>query len=434
MAKDRRNRSKSPQQVNLAQKASGQGGTSSPQASKTTKSKKRKRSRTVLLVLLVVLIAVSLVFVIVMGKMVYDSLVTPKKKNTATLSSYVTTPEADQDKVAYYLVGMFGEDRTKSMDMLSIVCFDKKAKTVNILDLPQDTYVGEDGDWAVKRVADVWANPKPLDWCESCRKQVFAPEIKDGRHNIPDCGRPITQKTGSASEGLIQLVNKQYGLPVDAFFLMERESFVKLVNLMGGVDVLLEEAMTLGEIKYKAGVQTLTGEAALQYCNTFKAGADGDVGRIVKRRKVMAALLDRMCDEYDGYDQFSKDKLNKAVAADKILDALMKGSTPIRTNAQTGEMMQILGMMRDVSFESITAYVLPGGAAKSGGVTYFSPNKAELLTLLNENFNPYGREILEGDLQLATQSGAKKSDLHKQTFAEVMADQSGEVTATTTAA
>ena len=78
--------------------------------------------------------------------------------------------------------------------------------------------------------------------------------------------------------------------------------------------------------------------------------------------------------------------------------------------------------------------MLPGGAAKSGGVTYFSPNKAELLTLLNENFNPYGREILEGDLQLATLSGAKKSDLHKQTFAEVMADQSGEVTATTTAA
>ena len=155
---------------------------------------------------------------------------------------------------------------------------------------------------------------------------------------------------------------------------------------------------------------------------------------IVKRRKVMAALLDRLCDEYDGYDQLSKDKLNKAVAADKILDALMKGPTPIRTNAQTGEMMQILGLLRDVSFESITAYVLPGGAAKSGSATYFSPNKAELLTLLNESFNPYGREILDGDLQLAALSGAKKSALHKQTFAEIMADQSGEVTATTTAA
>ena len=62
---------------------------------------------------------------------------------------------------------------------------------------------------------------------------------------------------------LIRVFNDQYGLPIDNFRVLSRAGLVQLIDLLGGVDVNLEEAMTLADVKYKGGVQTLSGVAAV---------------------------------------------------------------------------------------------------------------------------------------------------------------------------
>ena len=127
---------------------------------KPARKKKNSRGRTVVMILLIVLIVLCAVFLIVVGKMVYDNVASPgKDRPQAVTSSYDTSP--DPDKVSYYIIGLMGEeDTTSPTESLAILCWDRKAKTVNILEFPQDTYLGEDGTWAVKRLADVWGQPE----------------------------------------------------------------------------------------------------------------------------------------------------------------------------------------------------------------------------------------------------------------------------------
>lgn len=395
--------------------ASGQG----TAGSRPAKKKKSSRGRRVVIILLVVLIVLVGVFLFFMGRYIYQQIVTPKKGNDVNLSSYDTTPESDRDKVAYYVVGLAGEETTDPLERLSLVCYDKQAGTLNILEIPQDTYIDDSTLWSVNKTGSVWGNPKPVDWCEYERRRVYPEEIADGKHTT--CGQPVTQKTGSASENLISIFNEQYSMPVDGFFILSQDAFVKLVDLMDGVDVNLEEEMTVDSVVYPAGVQTLAGDAALQYMLKREDGVQGDIDRLVRQRKVMAALFQRLIATPE-----------KSLQEDSLVP-LMNGSTPIRSNLTSEEMVELLTGMAGITPANMTAYVIPGEVASSDSVNYYSVHRAELAALLNQAFNPYGRTITEADLQVKELATGGESDTHMQVLSEVVADQSGDATPETTA-
>ena len=398
-----------------ARPAAGANGT----ASRPVKKKKNSRGRRVVIILLIVLIVLIGVFLFFMGRYIYQQIVTPKKGNDVNLSSYDTTPETDKDKVAYYVVGLLGEETADPVERLSLVCYDKKAKTLNILEIPQDTYIDDSALWSVNKTGSVWGNPKPVDWCDYERRRVYAEEIADGKHTV--CGQPVTQKTGSASENLISVFNEQYSMPVDGFFMISQEAFVKLVNLMDGVDVNLEAEMKVDSVTYPAGVQTLDGDAALQYMLDKGKGVQGDVDRLVRQRKVMTALFQRLVATPE-----------KSLREESLVP-LMNGSTPIRSNLNSDEMVELVTGLSGITPANMTAYVIPGEAASSNKVEYFSVHRTELVTLLNEAFNPYGRTITEADIQVKELVTGGESDTHKQVLSEVAVDQSGDATPETTA-
>ncbi len=442
MAKDTRGKNTPGRQVNLAQKA---GAASGKKTGTARKKKKNSAGRIVVMVLLIILILVSLAFIIVVGKTIYESLASPGgNKPEVALSSYVTTPDDAVDKVSYYVAGILGEEDTGEMAALSLVCYDKQAKSVQVLQIPTATYLGTDGAWAVTKAGQVYGNPKPLDWCITCRRAVPAEEIKDGKHTT--CGGTnITQNTGSATQNLIQVFNEQYGMAVDNFFLIPQEGFVKLVNLVGGIDVDLEAAMTVDGIEYKKGVQTLDGDAALQYAVSFnyKNTPDSDIDRILRQRKVFTALFQRLTAS-------SVEKLD-----DEIFSPLMGGSTPIRMNTDTSALARLLidpskreledmtpgaalaALFRDladVSLSNVSFYVMPGESGKAGSDTVYSIHKADLAALLQESFNPYGEAIAADSLQVTELKNSKKTDTRKQSMEELKVAQSGTATTTTTAA
>ena len=401
-----------PRQINLAQKA----GATVTGAKKTNKKRKMPPKKIMIIAILITIIVSMIVFLILAGRYVYNIVVPPKTVNNVSLTSHETTPEADQGKVAYYVLGLLGEENNSPTEMMSILCYDKQKKTINILQIPQDTYLGESGQWATKLVSEVWGNPKPLDWCTSCRKQLTSAEITDGKHTV--CGTKVTQKTGSAPEDLLDVFNDQYGLPVDGYFLMPQKALVKLVNLLGGVDVNLEEAMTVGEIDYNTGVQTLDGDAALYYALNRKDGVSGDIDRLVRQRKVFLAIFQRLA------------RQTKKQLEDDTLGPLMNGSTPICSYNTRAEMIDILLNVGVVKPASMTAYILPGETGKTGGVTYFAAHKAELLKLLNQSFNPYGTALTESDLGLTEIKKDGETDLHMQVLSDIEAKQSGAVVTT----
>lgn len=399
--------------MSLAEKAGAK--TAPHKAGKRRKSK----SNIAIIAVLVTVILLVIVFLIVGVIYVYKSSDnTVNNPDTVSLTSHVTTPSEYSGKMAYYVVGILGKDSSTPCEMLSILCYNKEKQTINILEIPQDTYLGNSGEWAVTRTGNVWNNPKTLNWCKTCRVEVPDSEIKNGKHT--KCNTAITKMAGSSSEDLCDVFNDQYGLPVDGYFMFPQEALVKLVDLLGGVDVNLESAMTVNSIKYAAGVRTLDGSAALYYITNRKSGISGDIDRIVRQRKVMLAIFQRLARE------------SKTELTEDSLGPIMNCSTPIKTDFTRADLITLFLSMGKVDPASMTAYVLPGETGKVKSETYFAAHKTELLSLLNQSFRPFGTKLTEKDLGLTEINKKGTADTHKQVLSEIEVKQSGAIVTTTT--
>ena len=400
MAKDRR------------KTAAASGNTTRTSSVKKRKKKNGRRIITIAATVFMLLLAI-LIFVLAQALLAGSG---KKDTSSSDVNVYDTTPKSLQGKMAYYVVGLLGEEETSATEALMIVCYDKKADTLNILEVPQDTYLGDSDLWSVKKAGQVWGNPAPLDWCDFEGKRIFKADVE--RHKA--AGHPVSQRAGSASYNLISVFNEQYSLPVDEYFMIPQAGFVKLVNLVGGIDVQLESTMKVGTVTYQKGLATLDGQAALQYVLTRDKGVDGDIKRIVRQRKVFLALFQRLGAQ-------TKQELET-----ESLAPVMKGSTPIRTEMSTADLVSLVMELSKIKPEKMTAQLLPGEKTAFNSDSYYSVHRGDLLTQLNTYFNPYGEEITDADLQVTELAKGSGSNVHFQVLSELAVDQSG--TATTTAA
>ncbi|MBQ6707042.1 MAG: LCP family protein [Clostridia bacterium] len=415
--------------------------------SKKKKKKKKVAAGTVIIRVMVgLLVGLSLAFIGIVAFVVLSSMSSGGNKHEVSLIAYDTTPEAQEKKVSYFLVGIAGEEEGGAMEMLSLLCYDKKQDTLRLLQVPTDTYIGNNGDWTVTRVGNVWENPTPLTWCETCRKQVFEPEQADGKHSV--CSTPLTEKTGSAVESLIKVFNDQYSMPVDNYFILQPDTLVKMVDLVGGIDVKLASALKVEGNTYPAGKTILDGKAALYYATKYNYNNTPakDLERLQRQRQVITALFQRMT------------AMNEDALQEKVIAPIMAGSTPIRANTDAKAVAKMLAgihigktdsitfvkalsmmiySMHDVELTNASFYVLPGQVARQGTATYYSVRRQPLVTLLQDKFNPYGLELKDEHLQITElSSGTGTVDVKEQSMAEIAVEQSTATTAapTTTAA
>lgn len=443
MAKDRRDKTRGGQ-VDLSKRVAAQNtarpasGSERGQRSATATRKKKKKQPTgkvVLVALLTILILVTLFFLVQIGQILYQTFFgsDDQVNDSIQTESYDTTPAKYQDKVEYYLIGLLGEKSDSIMEMLTLACYNKEAGTLNFLEVPVDTYLGESDTWDVRRIGNVWNNPRPLNWCDVCRREVSDNEIADGKHNIESCGAAITQKAGSAYRDLIRVFNEQYSLPVDHYFIMPQQALVQLVDLVGGVDVELSSYMTVGSQEYSTGVQTLDGAAALQYITDRSSGVSGDLTRIINCRQVYAALLQRLI----GMESQELLNTDPDSPEEGVIGEVINGATPIRSDTDAETITEILLSLKKVPLSSMTMYRMPGEAATLSGATMFSVHKQDLLKLLQEAFDPYGQQIYgkqisDTDLNITEIANTETSNTKKQTIADVIEQQKGKITTTTT--
>lgn len=332
-----------------------------------------------------------------------------KDGSESDVNAYDTTPVSLQKKVAYYVVGLLGEEETSPTSALFLLCHDKKQKTLNVLEIPQATYLGDSELWIEKKAGNVWGNPAPLDWCDFEGKRIYKAQIAE----CEEQGHTVSQKIGSASYNLISIFNEQYALPVDGYFMMPQEAFIKLVDLLGGLDVDLPSAVTLGEIKFGAGVKTLDGAGALEYITMGGDTVAADLARIERQRRVFFALFQRLCAQTE--EQLTEDSLLP----------VMKGSTPFRTRTGNDDMLAIVQAWKEIPAEKVTVMIIPGEAATLEGVSYYSVHRQQLIEVLNTYFNPYGEEITEAHVQVTEISAGGNSDTKLQTMDQIAVEQSG---------
>ena len=252
---------------------------------------------------------------------------------------------------------------------------------------------------------------------------------------------------------MIRVINEQYGLPIDNYLFIPRDGLVQLIDAVGGVDIRLEKKTTLSGTTYEAGVCTLNGQAAVNYAveYNYTGTASSDRERMLRQRQVFAALFQRIGNGKleDLYD------VDKNTGSTKgAIGQLMLGAHPIRFNttsfgkerllniseAAANKMKLSEAMARflydigQIPMEQVTCSILPGQKATSGSATVYSVNRAQTLTLLNDQMNPYGLTLDDTTVKVAQLLlKQSESDLATSALSTYAQEQTGTVTTTTKA-
>ena len=375
---------------------------------KTTAKKKKLKAKYILLISVAVFLVLLAVFVVILVKN-YNNREQEKDLRESTVNQLVTTPQALQGKVAYYVIGLLGEDmQTGTTEHLSVVCYDKTKKTLNVLEIPQDTYLGKDTQWLTDKAGSVWGNPASLTFCKTEGKQIFEINIETCRDN----GHQIEKLEGSSKYNVGAIFNA-LSLPVDGYYYFSQDAFVDLIDNLGGVDVELEKAQTLGGIEYRDGVRTLDGAGALEYALKRDKGVAGDLARLVRQRKVLLAVFQRLAAQ-------SEEELTT-----ESIGRVMNGGSRVFFSTNRDDTVTLIRELSAITPDKITAQILPGEATTHESTAYYSIHRAELIKVLNADFHPYDNEVTEADVQIAELAADGESDTHKQVMSEIAVTQTG---------
>lgn len=122
-----------------------------------------------------------------------------------------------------------------------------------------------------------------------------------GRNRINVCYHLGTYWTGSVAGGMEMLalcIEKNFGIPIHHTVEFSFESFEKIIDMMGGVELDITEAESAYFAKYipymgqvDPGIQTLNGYQALQYARLRKI--DNDFGRTNRQRTLINSLISK---------------------------------------------------------------------------------------------------------------------------------------------
>ena len=379
------------------------------------KKKKVKKSSVVKWIALGVL----LILLLIGGMLLYFWLrglwtSTQNKKQPPTARDTVQftyTPDKLAKNVSYYLMGVTGANLEDPMDMLAVMCYDRKAKEVSVVQIPVDTYVDKESGFAVDTIGNVWNNPLPIIACSSCREQVPEKDRDGDLHAT--CGAKLEEWAGSAHGELIRVINEQYGLPIDNYFILSHEGFAALIDGFEGVQVELESDITLSERVYNSGVHNLDGHTAVEYAinYNYKGTPASDRERMIRQRQVLASLWENMAQ----YTEKELYYVDESGITKGVLGKLMNGKNPIRCNTTSFGRARMLGIsdkeaegiekfvalsrfvvqLGDIPLERVTFSILPGETEPQGTTKVYSVNRAQVIALLNEQMNPYDLTIDE---------------------------------------
>jgi LCP family protein required for cell wall assembly len=161
------------------------------------------------------------------------------------------------------------------------------------------------------------------------------------------------------------------GIKVNRYAVVNFEGFVKLIDLLGGVEINVDKKMRYADeygkytIKLDPGLQMLNGDKALQYVR-FRHEPLGDISRVERQRILLHVVY------------------AKAIRPENLIKIprLMElGKKYIQTDLTTQEMLQIVGLVRRVKpatkFQSFT---LPGKFFEA----YWQPDPAQVYKLMSQ--------------------------------------------------
>jgi LCP family protein required for cell wall assembly len=195
---------------------------------------------------------------------------------------------------------------------------------------------------------------------------------------------------------------------IDRYVRVTTDAFRELVDLVGGVEVLVPYSMSYRdlsqnlEIDLQAGWQTLNGEQAEEFVR-FRKDRFGDIGRVQRQQVLLKALQKRL---------YSPAILPRLPQAMRIFQQY------VDTNLTLDEMLALASFGRDLDEQDIRMVMLPGRFSQKGEYeekSYWIIAQGERDRLIDDYFNRASQVPLEireaNQLRIAIQNATNDPGL-----------------------
>lgn len=202
---------------------------------------------------------------------------------------------------------------------------------------------------------------------------------RDTLAQIPDYGM---RKINAANVyGGIDLtkrtVTRLTGVQIDKYIEVNPQAVIKLVDLLGGVVLIVEKDMRYTDraqgldINLKSGWRRLSGKQAHDYIR-FRHDAMGDIGRVERQQKFLKAI---------------DHSLTKPSNLIKAPLAIMLAQQNIKTDLSLSALARLLVFLRSIRSDDIRTATLSGEALDVQGVgSSWVINRTEMDRLIKEYF------------------------------------------------
>lgn len=196
---------------------------------------------------------------------------------------------------------------------------------------------------------------------------------RDTLVNIPNYGE--TKINSAYHIGGIPLaletIENLLGVKIDYYVLLDPESFKRIIDAIGGVEIYVEKDMRYRDswaklnIDLKKGYQRLNGSQAEGYIR-FRHDPMGDIGRIERQQKFFHALLSQVI---------------KPEVIIKIPRLVGEVSKYVHTNLPSSEIISLASIFaREKDKFQVKTAILPGSVGRGG---YWITNKEEMERLVS---------------------------------------------------
>lgn len=253
-----------------------------------------------------------------------------------------------------YNVLVIGTDKVGlNTDTIMVMSLDSKNNRANVMSIPRDT------------MSNVKRSVKKIN-------AAYAIGAKNGKGNI---------------DNLKEEVSYLMGFEVDNYAVVNLGAFEEIIDAIGGVTIDVQRDMDYDDpyqdlhIHLKKGEQTLNGEQAIGFVRFRKGYAEGDLGRVKAQQQFIEAVAKQLA---------SPSTITKVP---KLADIVLRNMDTDLTN---GEILWFAKEAMEIDMSTnLNMFVLPGHAQMVNRLSYYLPDEAEILTIVNEYFNPYATPITQ---------------------------------------
>ena len=177
------------------------------------------------------------------------------------------------DRVEGILLGTDWVDYSRHADTILFLSYAPGTHSLNVVSVPRDTWIQQEG-WKSNRLNEVFA--------EAYRKS-----------------RDSAQASLATAKATVQILEPNpSATPPTHYLQMDYKAFEGFVNLLGGVEVEVEEPMHYDDnsgqlhIHFQPGKKRMNGIEALQYVRY--RGASGDSGRMYRQKKFLKSTMQKL--------------------------------------------------------------------------------------------------------------------------------------------